>query len=79
MKLTVKPLRDGREWLRGTLAPWITLPDLSVRISATMLKALRLGLFIGTLIGASACAVAPAGQGQGGWYGSGDVGRTERN
>jgi hypothetical protein len=44
-----------------------------------MMKALRLGLFIGTLIGASACATAPSGNGQGGWYGSGDVGRGDRD
>ena len=42
-----------------------------------MMKALRLGLFIGTLIGASACAMAPAADGSG-WYGSGDVGRSDR-
>jgi hypothetical protein len=48
-----------------------------------MMKALRLGLFIGTLIGASACAMAPSASGQGGsgggWYGSGDVGGSDRN
>lgn len=44
-----------------------------------MMKALRLGLFIGTLIGASACAMAPAADGRGGWYGSGDAGRGDRD
>jgi hypothetical protein len=44
-----------------------------------MMKALRLGLFIGTLLGASACAMAPSSGGQGGWYGSGDVGRSDRD
>lgn len=44
-----------------------------------MMKALRLGLFIGTLIGASACAMAPAPQGQGGWYGGVDAGRADRD
>jgi len=43
------------------------------------MKALRLGLFIGTLIGASACAVAPTAEGQGGWYGSGDAGHSDRD
>ena len=42
-----------------------------------MMKALRLGLFVGTLIGASACAMAPAAKGSG-WYGSAGVGRSER-
>ncbi|HEV2080894.1 MAG TPA: hypothetical protein VGR32_00430 [Brevundimonas sp.] len=44
-----------------------------------MMKALRLGLFIGTLIGASACAMAPAASGQGGWYGGVDAGRSDRD
>ena len=44
-----------------------------------MMKALRLGLFIGTLLGASACAMAPADGTAGGWYGSGDLGRSHQD
>jgi len=39
-----------------------------------MRRALRIGLFIGTLIGVSACATADGGQH--GAYGSAEVGRT---
>jgi hypothetical protein len=42
-----------------------------------MRRALHIGLFIGTLIGMSACAAAPDnGSGQAGAYGSVDVGRS---
>ncbi len=44
-----------------------------------MMKALRLGLFIGTLLGASACAMAPRDGASGGWYGSGDAGRSHQD
>lgn len=39
-----------------------------------MRRALRIGLFIGTLIGVSACATVDSGQS--GAYGSVEVGRT---
>ncbi|MGV8930189.1 MAG: hypothetical protein ACOH1E_10575 [Brevundimonas sp.] len=41
-----------------------------------MRRALRIGLFIGTLIGMSACATQPADNDVRGPYGSIDVGRT---
>ncbi|WP_255568009.1 hypothetical protein [Brevundimonas sp. PAMC22021] len=42
-----------------------------------MRRALHIGLFIGTLIGMSACATASDhGSGQAGAYGSVDVGRS---
>jgi len=41
-----------------------------------MRRALRTGLFIGTLIGMSACAALPADNGAPGPYGSIEVGRT---
>lgn len=41
-----------------------------------MRRALRIGLFIGTLIGMSACATAPDDGGSRGAYGSIDAGRT---
>lgn len=42
-----------------------------------MRRALHIGLFIGTLIGMSACATLESGQsGRSGAYGSVDVGRT---
>jgi hypothetical protein len=44
-----------------------------------MMKALRIGLFIGTLIGASACAAVPTDGPGGGWYGSGETGRSDRD
>lgn len=41
-----------------------------------MLRAIRIGLFIGTLIGMSACAAVPERGPQSGVYGSVEVGRT---
>lgn len=41
-----------------------------------MRRALRLGLFIGTLIGMSACAATDPGFTPGA-YGSGEIGRTD--
>jgi hypothetical protein len=41
-----------------------------------MRRALRKGLFIGTLIGMSACAALPADDGSRGPYGSIEAGRT---
>ena len=46
-----------------------------VRDSVTMRRALRIGLFIGTFIGMSACAAIPDG-GSRCAYGSVEVGRT---
>ena len=47
-----------------------------VRDSVTMRRALRIGLFIGTFIGMSACAAMPD-NGARGPYGSVEVGRTD--
>ena len=41
-----------------------------------MRRALRTGLFIGTLIGMSACAALPADSGSSGAYGSVEAGRS---
>jgi hypothetical protein len=41
-----------------------------------MRRALRIGLFIGTFIGMSACATLPQDDGSRGPYGSAEVGRT---
>jgi predicted O-methyltransferase YrrM len=41
-----------------------------------MRRALRIGLFIGTFIGMSACAMAPHDDGARGAYGSIEAGRT---
>lgn len=41
-----------------------------------MRRAIRIGLFIGTLVGMSACAAIPAADASRGPYGSVDVGRT---
>jgi len=41
-----------------------------------MRRALHIGLFIGTLIGMSACASAPGGPGSSGAYGSIETGST---
>ena len=41
-----------------------------------MRRALRTGLFIGTLIGMSACAAVPTDDGARGAYGGVEVGRT---
>ncbi|MFN3931740.1 MAG: hypothetical protein ACK4JY_08330 [Brevundimonas sp.] len=41
-----------------------------------MRRALRTGLFIGVLIGMSACATAPENGASQGAYGSVDIGRT---
>lgn len=41
-----------------------------------MRRALRTGLFIGTLIGMSACALAPDDGASRGAYGSAGIGRT---
>lgn len=41
-----------------------------------MRRALRIGLFIGTFIGMSACAMAPQDNGSHGAYGGVEVGRT---
>jgi len=41
-----------------------------------MRRAIRIGLFIGTFIGMSACAALPQDDGSRGAYGSGEVGRT---
>ena len=41
-----------------------------------MRRALRTGLFIGTLIGMSACATAPHDGASSGAYGSAEIGRT---
>ena len=46
-----------------------------VRDSVTMRRALRIGLFIGTFIGMSACAMLPDDGSRGG-YGGVEVGRT---
>ena len=46
-----------------------------VRDSVTMRRALRIGLFIGTFLGVSACAVLPD-TGSRGPYGSVEAGRT---
>ncbi len=78
-KDAVKPSSIGRAALRGTLKGCLTIAHRLVRISSTMMKALRIGLFIGTLIGASACAAVPADGPGGGWYGSGDSGRSDRD
>ena len=48
---------------------------VDVRDSVTMRRALRIGLFIGTFIGMSACAAMPD-SGARGAYGSVEVGRT---
>jgi hypothetical protein len=53
--------------------PYVRIPD--VRISVTMLRALRTGLFIGVFLGMSACAATPD-SGARGPYGSVEVGRT---
>ena len=50
--------------------------NMNVRDSVTMRRALRIGLFIGTLIGMSACATQPADNDARGPYGSIDAGRT---
>lgn len=41
-----------------------------------MRRALRIGLFIGTFIGVSACAAIPADDGARGAYGGVEIGRT---
>lgn len=41
-----------------------------------MRRALHIGLFIGTLIGMSACAALPAEDGQSGAYGGVEIGRS---
>jgi len=41
-----------------------------------MRRALRIGLFIGTFIGMSACAALPADDGARGAYGAVEIGRT---
>lgn len=41
-----------------------------------MLRAIRIGLFIGIVIGMSACAAAPDDGSRSGAYGSVEVGRT---
>ncbi|HYC98929.1 hypothetical protein [Brevundimonas sp.] len=41
-----------------------------------MRRALRTGLFIGTLLGMSACAALPDDGGSRGPYGSAEIGRT---
>ena len=46
-----------------------------VRDSVTMRRALRIGLFIGTFIGMSACAMLPDDGARGG-YGGVEAGRT---
>ena len=48
---------------------------VNVRDSVTMRRALRIGLFIGTFIGMSACAALPDDGSRGG-YGGVEVGRT---
>lgn len=56
------------------IAPYVRLTD--VRDLVIMLRALRIGLFIGTLIGMSACAAtAPANPDVSGPYGAVDAGR----
>lgn len=54
--------------------PYVRMTD--VRDSVTMRRALRIGLFIGTFIGMSACAMAPHDDGSRGAYGSIEAGRT---
>jgi len=54
--------------------PYVRITD--VRDSVTMRRALRIGLFIGTFIGMSACAALPADDGARGPYGAVEVGRT---
>jgi len=41
-----------------------------------MRRALHIGLFIGTLIGVSACGVSQATRDSGGFYGGAEAGRT---
>ena len=55
-------------------APYVHITD--VRDLVTMRRALRIGLFIGTFIGMSACAVLPEDGGSRGAYGGVEAGRT---
>jgi len=41
-----------------------------------MLRAVRIGLFIGTLLGMSACATAPSDGFKPGPYGAADIGKS---
>ena len=43
-----------------------------------MRRALHIGIFIGTLLGAAACGTAPEGGQDSGWYGTVDVGRSSK-
>lgn len=53
--------------------PYVRITD--VRDSVTMMRALRTGLFIGIVIGMSACAATPGDGASRGPYGAVEVGR----
>ena len=54
--------------------PYVRITDVRDLITI-MLRALRIGLFIGTLVGMSACATAPDDGSSRGAYGSVEIGR----
>jgi hypothetical protein len=56
--------------------PYVRITDVRDLITI-MRRALRIGLFIGTLVGMSACASMPDDGSSRGAYGSVDAGRTD--
>ena len=69
---TMSLARRGQGLARNRIAP--STFDTDVRIWVTMRRALHIGLFIGTLLGMSACAVVGADDGTRGPYGGVEAG-----